>query len=336
MTQARRPIGGIMVNIRRAVAALLVITAGWVPNSLFAQDFPSRPITIVVPFPPGGGTDVAGRLLADRMSVLLGQRVIVSNRPGASGNIGSASVARSAPDGYTLVMATQGTHGSNASLYKDMPYDTVADFSPISLVALTPLILVSNLSLPATNLRELIDLAKSRPGALNYGSSSVGGSPHLAMELLKSMTGIDMVHVPYQGSAPARSALLAGEISVMFDNIPSSLPLARDGRFRALGMSGRERSIAAPDIPTVAQAGVPGFEIVAWYGLLSAAHTPPAVVRRLYAAIADSLKAKDVADKLIGLGYEPVGSTPEEFSVQIRDGIEKYRKLVEVAGLKKQ
>lgn len=321
--------------LRIALCASLCMVAG-APAPLLAQEFPTRPITMVVPFPPGGGTDVAGRLIAERMSVTLGQKVLVANRPGAGGNIGAASVARSTPDGYTLVMATQGTHGSNMSLYKDMPYDTVADFTPISLVASTPLILVSNLALPVSNVRQLIELAKSRPGALNYGSSSVGGSPHLAMELLKSMTGVDMVHVPYQGSAPARTALLAGEISVMFDNIPSSLPLARDGRFRALGVSGGARSIAAPDIPTVAQAGVPGFEMIAWYGLLSAANTPLPVVHKLHSAIVDALKAKDVADRLIGLGFEPVGSTPEAFAGQIRSDIEKYRKLVEVAGLKKQ
>lgn len=325
-----------MSRIRSAIPAMLCCAAAWAPAMLPAQEFPTRAITMVVPFPPGGGTDVAGRLIADRMSVSLGQRVVVANRPGAGGNIGAASVARSAADGYTMVMATQGTHGSNASLYKDMPYDTIADFSPISLVASTPLILVSTLALPATNLRELIDLAKARPGVLNYGSSSVGGSPHLAMELLKTMTGIDMVHIPYQGSAPARTALLAGEISVMFDNIPSSLPFARDGRFRALGMSGRTRTSAAPDIPTVAQAGVPGFEMIAWYGLLAAANTPPAIVRRLHEAVVEALKAKDVADRLVGLGFEPVGGTPEEFAAQIRGDIEKYRKLVEVAGLKKQ
>ena len=189
---------------------------------------------------------------------------------------------------------------------------------------------------PATNLRELIELAKSRPGALNYGSSSIGGSPHLAMELLKTMTGIDMVHVPYQGSAPARTALLGGEVSVMFDNIPSSLPLARDGRFRALGMSGQNRSSAAPDIPTVAEAGVPGFETIAWYGLLTAANTPQTTVRKLHRSVVDAIKTKEIADRLIYLGFEPVGNTPEEFGAQIRSDIEKYRKIIEVAGLVKQ
>ena len=325
-----------MSGYRFAVLAALWFAAAGFALPLLAQEFPTRPITMVVPFPPGGGTDVAGRLIAERMSVSLGQKVIVVNRPGAGGNIGSASVARSAPDGYTLVMATQGTHGANASLYKSMPYDTIADFAPISLVVSTPLILVSNLSLPATNLRELIQLAKSRPGALNYGSSSIGGSPHLAMELLKTMTGIDMVHVPYQGSAPARTALLGGEVSVMFDNIPSSLPFARDGRFRALGMSGRDRSSAAPDIPTVAEAGVPGFEMIAWYGLLSAANTPQTTLRKLHRSIVDAIKTKEVADRMIYLGFEPVGSTPEEFGAQIRSDIEKYRKIIEVAGLVKQ
>ncbi len=233
-------------------------------------------------------------------------------------------------------MATQGTHGSNASLYKDLGYDTMADFSPISLVAETPLILVCNANQPIANLQQLIALAKSKPGALNYGSSSVGGSPHLAMELLKMMTGINMVHIPYQGSAPARAALLSGDISVMFDNVPSSLPLVRDGRFRALGMSGKDRSKSAPDVPTVAQAGVPGFDVSAWYGLLAAAKTPPSVIQKLNAAIVESIKSKEVTDKLIDLGYQPVGSSPAEFAAQIKVDIEKYRKLVEAAGIEKQ
>ena len=234
-----------MSNKLRWASFLLLGLLGIV-GQISAQDFPTRPITIVVPFPPGGGTDIAARLLAERMSSIHNQPVLVSNRAGAGGNIGAASVARSPGDGYTLVMATQGTHGSNASLYKDLGYDTIADFTPISLVASTPLILVSNSKQPIVNLRDLIDLAKAKPGVLNYGSSSVGGSPHLAMELLKMLTGIQMVHIPYQGSAPLRTALLSGDITVMFDNIPSSLPLVREGRFRALGVSGSERSNSAP------------------------------------------------------------------------------------------
>ena len=320
----------------RALHALAVLSLLAAPAVSTAQEFPSKPITIVVPFPPGGGTDVAARVLGEAMSATLGQPVIVVNRAGAGGNIGAASVAKAAPDGYTIVMATQGTHGSNASLYKSMPYDTIADFAPITLVASTPLILVTNSKSQATTVRELIALAKTKPGALNYGSSSVGGSPHLAMELFKSMTGIQMVHIPYQGSAPARSALLAGDIQVMFDNVPSSLPVVRDGRFRALGVSGRERSGAAPDVPTVAEAGVPGFEISAWYGLLAPANTPPAVVRKLNAAAVTALRSKEVADKLRDLGYDPVGNSPEQFAAQIRTDVQKYRQLVENAKLEKQ
>lgn len=314
-------------------ASILLLGLLGIVGQISAQDFPTRPITIVVPFPPGGGTDIAARLLAERMSSILNQPVLVSNRAGAGGNIGAASVARSSGDGYTLVMATQGTHGSNASLYKDLGYDTIADFTPISLVASTPLILVSNSKQPIANLRDLIDLAKAKPGVLNYGSSSVGGSPHLAMELLKMLTGIQMVHIPYQGSAPLRTALLSGDITVMFDNIPSSLPLVREGRFRALGVSGSERSNSAPSVPTVAQAGVPGFEVSAWYGLLASANTPPQVVAKLNGAIVQALRSKEVADKLVDLGYQPVGSTPLDFEAQIRVDLEKYRKLIKAAGI---
>jgi tripartite-type tricarboxylate transporter receptor subunit TctC len=319
---------------RRIALAFACFATGIAPA--VAQDFPNRPITIVVPFPPGGGTDIAARVLGERMGALLGQSVVIVNRPGAGGNIGAASVARSPGDGYTLVMATQGTHGSNASLYKDTGYDTVNDFTPISLVAETPLILVTGSKQSINNLRDLIDLAKSKPGAMNYGSSSVGGSPHLAMELLKSMTGINMVHVPYQGSAPLRTALLSGEIAVMFDNIPSSLPLVREGRFRALGVSGTERSAAAPDVPTVAQAGVPGFEVSAWYALLAGPNTPPAVANKLNAAVVQALKSKDVVDKMVDLGYQPGGSTPAELAARIRLDLDKYRKLIRSAGLSAQ
>jgi len=305
-------------------------------QTAIAQEFPTRPIRIVVPFPAGGGTDIAARLLGDRMATLLGQAVLVVNRPGAGGNIGAASVARAAPDGYTLIMATQGTHGSNASLYKEIGYDTVADFVPLSMVAATPLILVTGEKQPIMNLQDLVALAKSKPGAINYGSSSVGGSPHLAMELLKMMTGIQMVHVPYQGSAPLRTALLSGEISVMFDNLPSSMPLVREGRFRALGVSGSERAPSAPEVPTVAQAGVPGFEVSAWYGLLAPAKTPPAVVEKLHGAIVQSLRAKDVVDKLVGMGFQPMPTTSMEFAATIRTDMEKYRQLVKSTGIQPQ
>lgn len=301
-----------------------------------AQDFPTRPVTIVVPFPAGGGTDIAARLLAERMSVLLGQHVLVVNKPGAGGNIAAASVAHAPADGYTIVMATQGTHGSNASLYKNLGYDTVTDFAPITLVAATPLILVTGAGQPINNLRDLIALAKAKPGVLNYGSSSIGGSPHLAMEQLKLMTGIHLVHIPYQGSAPLRTALLAGEIAVMFDNIPSSLPFVRDGRFRALGVSSSTRAPSAPDVPTIAQAGVPGFDVSAWYGLLAPARTPPAVVEKLRSAVVQSLQTKELSDKLIEQGFTPIGSTPAEFAAQIREDLEKYRKLVRAAGIEQQ
>lgn len=307
------------------------LTAFVVPTA--AQDFPTRPITIVVPFPAGGGTDIAARTLAERMSPLLGQTVLVVNRPGAGGNIGAQSVARAPGDGYTLLMATQGTHGSNASLYKDLSYDTIADFTPVSLVASTPLILVSSSKQPIRNVRDLIELAKASPGTLNYGSSSVGGSPHLAMELLKMLTGTNMMHIPYQGSAPLRTALMSGDIAVMFDNIPSSLPLVRDGRFRALGVSSAERSASVPEVPTVAEAGVAGFEVSAWYGIVAPAHVPPKVVARLNAALVQTLRTKEVSDKLIELGFQPVGDTPEAFAVQIKTDLERYRRLIKAANI---
>jgi len=321
---------------RRALLLGFGLVACMLAGAASAQDFPTKPITLIVPFPPGGGTDIAARALADKM-VGLSQRVVVVNRPGAGGNIGAAAVARAAPDGYTLIMATQGTHGSNASLYKEMPYDTIADFAPITLVASTPLILVTTPKIPATNLTELLAYIRAQPsGSLNYGSSSVGGSPHLAMELFKSMTGTVMEHIPYQGSAPARTALLAGDITLMFDNIPSSLPSARAGQFRAIGVSGASRTAAAPDLPTIAEAGLPGFEMVAWYGILTTAGTPQPVIRALHDAFVATLKLPEIAERMTQLGYDPVGSTPEAFAAQIKTDMGKYRQLVETAGIPKQ
>jgi tripartite-type tricarboxylate transporter receptor subunit TctC len=304
--------------------ALGVATAG-------AQSFPNKPLRLVVTFPPGGAPDILARLFAEKAQ--LGQTVLVDNKPGAGGNIGAADVAKAAADGHTLVMATVGTHAINGALYSKMPYDMVRDFAPIAHVASAPNLLVVNNDLPVKTVAELIGYMKANPNKLSFGSPGVGTSVHVSGELFKSLTGTQMVHVPYKGRQFAIPDLVGGQIQLMFDNMPSALPMAREGKIRALAQTTATRSAAAPDVPTVAET-VPGFEATTWFALFAPAGTPREVVQRLNAEVQRVFKLPDVAEKLKGLGLEPWLSTPEELAKYQASEISKWAKVVKDSGAK--
>ncbi|MGO4394984.1 tripartite tricarboxylate transporter substrate binding protein [Variovorax sp. M-6] len=317
------------MKLRRHLAAALLAC---LPLIAAAQgDFPNKAIRIVVPFPPGGATDAAARLVATKMSEKWGQPVVVDNRAGAGGNVGSDLVAKSAPDGYTLVMGVTGSHAINTSLYSRMPYDPVADFVAISQVAVVPNVLVVHPSVPAQSLAELVALAKREPGKLNYASLGNGTAAHLGMEMLKSAAGIDIAHVPYKGSAPAVSDLLAGQVQVMVDGLPSALPHVKAGKLRAIALTSLHRAPALPDLPTIAET-YPGFYADAWSGLFAPKGTPQAVVDKLSAEVQRILQMPEVREKLVALGAEPVGSTQAEFNAHVRREIDKWARVVKASG----
>jgi tripartite-type tricarboxylate transporter receptor subunit TctC len=298
------------------------------------QSYPSKPIRLVVPFPAGGTTDLLARAMAQKLSEALGQQVVVDNRPGAGGNIGSDIVAKSAPDGYTLLMGTVGTHAINVSLYAKMPYDAVKDFAPIVLVAGVPNVLVVHPALPVKTVPDLIKLAKEKPDSINFASSGNGTSIHLSGELFKSLTGVQMAHVPYKGSAPALTDLLGGQVQIMFDNLPSALPHIKAGKLRAIAVTSTKRAPALPDLPTIAESGVPGFEASSWFGMLAPAGTPREIVLRINAEANKALQAGDMKEKLLAQGAEAVGNSPEFFAEYIRSETTKWAKVVKDSGAK--
>ncbi len=300
-----------------------------------AQTYPAKPIRLVVPYPPGGPLDIMARAIGQKLTEAWNQPVLVDNRAGAGGNIGADLVAKSAPDGYTLLMGAVATHAINPTLYSKIPYDPVKDFAPVALVAQVPNILVVNPAVPATTVRELIDLARAKPGYLNFGSGSTGSTGHLAGELFKAMAGVQMVHIPYKGAAPAMADLLAGQVQLMFDNLANSLPNVKAGRLRALAVTTLARSPAMPDLPTIAESGLPGFDLTTWFGLMAPAGTPPEIVARLNAEIVRALNAKDMRERLQKMGAEPLAvNTPEHFAAFIRAEAEKYAKVVKDSGAK--
>jgi tripartite-type tricarboxylate transporter receptor subunit TctC len=319
-----------MLHLVKTVVAASMFAA--TATGAFAADYPNKPIRLVVPFSAAGTTDFLARAIAQKLGTNMGTTVIVDNRPGAGGNIGSDIVAKADPDGYTLLLGTVGTHAINASLYKKMPYDTVKDFAPITLVASVPNIVVVHPSVPAKSIKELLALAKAKPGNLTFASSGNGSSIHLSGELFKSMAGVDMLHVPYKGSGPAVADLVGGQVNLMFDNMPSSLPHVKSGRLRAIAVTGAKRSPAVPDLPTIAESGVPGYDSVAWFGVLAPAGTPPAIVKKLNAEIIKVLKSPDVAQRLSSQGAEPAYNTPEQFSAYIKTEMGKWAKVVKASG----
>ena len=298
-----------------------------------AGTYPNKPIHIIVTFTSGGAPDILGRLIGEKLSAAWGQPVIVDNKPGAGGNIGSDFVAKSAPDGYNVVVGTVGTHSINGSLYQSMPFDMVKDFTPVTLLASTPNMLVINNDVPARNLKDFIALGK-KEGKMTFASSGSGTSIHVSGELFKTMTGIDMQHIPYKGRASAIPDLLGGRVTMLFDNMPSSLPLVREGKLRALGVTSAKRALAAPDIPTLAEAGLPGFEAVSWFALFAPANTPRPIVDKLQAEVSKILKSPDISKRLLDLGLEPAGGTPEELAAYQKSEIAKWSKVVKDSGAK--
>lgn len=311
----------------------LVCMTGVPASSALAQTYPDRPIRMLVGFTPGGGTDQVARVVSIRISENLGQQIVIDNRPGAGGNIAAEIAAKAPPDGYTLIMVS-GSFTINPSLHKKLQYDPIKDFAPVAQVAFSQYILTVARGIPASSVRELIALAKAKPGQLNYASAGNGSPPHLATELLKSMTGVDMVHVPFKGTAPLMTALLGGEVQVTFANMGGALPHIRAGKLRALGVSGARRSPAAPEVPTVAEAGLPGFEATGWYGVLAPAGTPQAIVMRLSQEISRAMESRDVRERLAAEGLEFAPSSPKMFAAYIREEIGKWAKVVRFAGMK--
>jgi tripartite-type tricarboxylate transporter receptor subunit TctC len=310
------------------VAALLCAFAG----VAFAQ-YPTKPIKIVVPYPPGGFNDTLGRTLAAKFSEAWGQPAVVENKPGANTLIGSDYVAKSPPDGYTLLVVAF-PFAVTPSLIRNMPYDTVKDFAPVVLAAQSPNLLVVNPSLPVKSVGELIALAKAKPNSLSYASTGNGSSNHISMELFKSLAGVQIVHIPYKGSAPAVTDLLGGQVHLMFDNVPNVLPHVKAGKLTALAQTGTKRSPLIPDIPTVAEAGVPGYEVTVWFGLVAPAGTPREVVQKLNAETLRILAMPDVRERFLAQGVEPAGGTPEQFADHIRVQMAKWAKVVTDAGVK--
>ena len=301
-----------------------------------ATAFPTKPIRIIVAYTPAGTTDILARAIGQKMSENWGQPVIVDNRPGAAGNIGTEVAARANPDGHTLVMGTAGTHGINVSLYRKLGWHPVNDFAPVSLSAMVPNIMVVNNALPVKNVREFLAHVKANPGKLSYGSPGNGSTAHLSMELFKSMTGSNIVHIPYKGSAGVLADVMGGQIAVTIDNMPPYLPQVKAGKIRALAVSTTKRSAAVPDLPTIAEAGVPGYDSGSWFGLLAPAKTPKAVVEQLSAESARILKLPEVSKRISELGAEPVGSTPEQFAELIKTEIAKWAKVIKDANVELQ
>lgn len=299
-----------------------------------AADFPAKPVRLVVPFGPGSITDVLARTVSVRLSEAWGQQVVVDNRPGAAGLIGSDLVAKAVPDGYTIMLGGASTYAINQSLYSSMPYDSATAFAPITQMSTNGNVLVVSPSLPVKSVKELIAYGKSNPGKLNYASTGAGGSIHLSAEMFKSMTGIDMVHVAYKASPLAHLDLIGGQVQVMFDGLPTALPQIKAGRLRALGVTASQRSQLLPELPTIAESGLPGFVAVNWFGFAATAGAPKATVSKLNREIVRILNLPDVKERLLALGAEPVGNSPEEFARFIKSEAARWGKIVKALGLK--
>ena len=316
-----------------SIASAVVLGAGLLGGtSALAQAYPTKPVTIIVPFAAGGTTDILARIIGQALTAELGQSVVVDNRAGAGGNIGGQAAAKAAPDGHTLFMGTVGTHAINASLYKKMPFDPVKDFAPLTRVANVPNLLVANPAQPYKSVKDLIAYAKANPGKVNFGSSGNGSSIHLSGELFKSLAKVDMQHVPYKGSAPAVTDLLGNQIGIMFDNMPSAIQHVRSGKLVPLAVTTAKRSPELPNVPTIAEAGVPGYEATSWFGMFAPAGTPVPVLAKLNAAIVKVLAQPDVKKKINEQGAEVYSETPEQFAAFIQAESVKWGKVVKESG----
>jgi tripartite-type tricarboxylate transporter receptor subunit TctC len=312
------------------LAALCALATG----TASSQSWPTRPIKYIVPFAPGGTTDILARTISEKLSIALGQPVVVENKPGAGGGVGADFTAKAAPDGYTIMGGTISTHAINASLYANLPYDPVKDFVAITLIARVPNLLVINPEVPAKTVAELIALLKANPNKYTFASSGNGTSQHLSGELFKSMAGVQMQHIPYKGSPPALQDVVGGQVTMTFDNITTALPLAKSGKLRALAVTTAKRSAVAPDVPTLAESGLVGFEVGSWQGVFAPAGTPPDIVKRLNTEIVKIINLPEVRDKLLALGAEPVGDTSEQFGAYVKTEVVKWSDVVKKSGAK--
>ncbi len=320
-------------GIRLPVIASGLMWLAIASSATLAQNYPNKPVRMVVPFPAGGSTDIVGRTVAQKLSEMWGQPVIVDNRPGGGTVIATDLVAKAAPDGYTLLV-TPAPFTINPSLLAKLPYDALADFAAVTLLNTTPLVLVVNPGVPAKSVKELIALAQSKPGKLNYGSSTIGGSNHLAGELFNAMAGVKMVHIPYKGNAPALTDLVGGHVDLIFNGLTSALPLIKAGKLRALAVTSMQRSSALPDVPTVDETGLKGFEAVAWNGLGAPAKTPREIIAKINADAVKIVNSPELKERLKTEGSDPVGNTPEQYAAFLRDEVAKWARVIKFAGVK--
>jgi tripartite-type tricarboxylate transporter receptor subunit TctC len=317
----------------RAIFVVLLLMLGW--GGVHAQQqYPTRPIRLIVAFPPGGSTDIIARVIGQRLGERLGQQIVIDNRGGAGGTIGTELAARGNPDGYTLTMGTTSTHVVSVAVYSKLPYDPTKDFAPITLVAITPYLLVVNPNVQARTLKEFVSLVKSQAGKLNYASAGSGTTTHLAMEMLKSVAGLDIVHVPFNGNAPAGTAVLGGQVQALFGSMPAVLPHAKSGKVRPLAVGTSKRSPSLPDVPTVAESGYAGYEASLWLGFIAPRGTPKPIIDRLHKELTAIVAMPETVEALQRNGADPITNTPEQFAALIKDEIGKYVKAVKAAGMK--
>lgn len=303
-------------------------------HSQAQQAYPTKPIRMICPFPPGGTTDVVARLVAQKLTEAWGQQVVVDNRPGAGGIIGTEIVTKAAPDGYTVLLGSITTHAVNPALYKKLNFDPVKDFAPVSLVVSSPQLLAVHPSVAAKSVKELIALAKAKPGQLNYASAGTGTSPHLTFELFKSMAGIDVVHVPYKGTGPAITDLIGGQVQMMITGVVALMPHVKSGKLRGLGVTSAKRVAALPDLPTIIESGIPGFDVSSWFGVFLPGGTPKPIVAKMNAEIRKILEVPEVRQRLIGQGADPASNTPEEFAAYVKAEMARWGKVVRDTGAK--
>ena len=319
--------------IRKMLGAAICAAATLHAASAGAQAWPTKPIRLMVPFPPGGSTDIVARIVAQKLAERLGQPIVIENRGGGGGTLGTSVVARSAPDGYNLGVASTSTHVVAPGVYAKLEYDPVKDFAPIGLMAVSPYLLVVNPALPAKSLKELVELAKRQPGKLNYASAGIGSTTHLAMEMLKSVSNTYMLHIPYSGNGPAGVAVVSGQVEILFGSLPALLAQAKSGRVRALAVGTPKRSPSLPDVPTVAESGYPGFDASLWLALMAPTGTPQPIIERVNREIAVVIAAPEMKAALDKAGAEPLTGTPGDLAAMIRDGVPKYAKIIKTAGI---
>ena len=320
--------------MKKVLFALLLAVLALTALPAMAQQYPSKPIVLVVPFAPGGTSELISRLVAQKLTERLGQQVVVENRPGAAGNIAMEQVARAAPDGYTLILGHIGTLAVNPAMFPKLPYDAIKDFAPVSLIAAVPNIVTVNPAVPAKTLKEFLDLARAKPGSINYGSAGNGSAGHLAMEYLKRIAKTDMVHVPYKGTGPMLTDLLAGQTQATFTGSSPLIPHIKSGKLRALAVGSAVRIPSLPEVPTIAESGFAGFETSQWYGIIAPAKTPPAIIQKLSVEIAQVMKQPDIIARLSGDGTVMIGSTPNEFAAYISKEMKRWGEVVHAANIK--